>query len=92
MRRISTAELREKEVVNVCTGEILGYPCEDEINADDGRILSMIIPTGSCIPFFGKKQEYVIPWNMIECIGEDAILVKIPPSELCKFETHRKIK
>lgn len=86
MRKISTEELRKREVINLCTGEKLGFPCELEIDADDGRILAIIVPHGNGFSFFGKKHEYIIPWCKIDCIGEDTVLVKIPPNELCKYE------
>ena len=82
MRKVSTARLRELEVINLCGGERLGYPCEFEIEIDDGRLVSMIVSDREGIAFFSKKEEYVIPWYMIQCIGEDAILVKIPENEL----------
>ncbi len=81
MQKISTEDLRELQVINLCGGELLGYPCEFELDIDDGRILGMTVTEGS-FTLFGKREEYVIPWCRIECIGEDAILVKIPHSEL----------
>ena len=81
MRKISTAELKEREVINLCGGERLGYPCEFEIDLDDGRIIAFTVENGG-MALFGKKQEYLIPWCKIECIGEDAILVKIPQNEI----------
>ena len=86
MRKMSTDELRELEVINLCGGERLGYPCEFEIDIDDGRILSFTVPNNSGFSLFGKKDEYLIPWCKIECIGEDAILVKIPQSEMPSCE------
>ena len=83
MRRTSTVELRQREVVNLCNGEKLGYPCDFELDTDDGRILSLIVSScDDCFSLWGSREEYVIPWCKIECIGEDTILVKIPPSEL----------
>ena len=82
MSRISTAELREKEVINLCGGERLGYPCDFEFELDTGRICAFTVPVNCGVICFGKREEYVIPWNRVECIGEDAILVKIPQNEL----------
>ena len=94
MRKMSTDELRELEVINLCGGEKLGYPCEFEIDIDDARILSFTVPKNSGISLFGKKDELMIPWCKIECIGEDAILVKIPQNEMsnceCFCKTGRK--
>ena len=89
MRKMSTVDLKSLEVINLCGGEKLGYPCELEIDLDCGQILSLIIPIDCGFSLFGKKEEYVIPWCKIDCIGEDAILVKIPHDELFKCECHR---
>lgn len=88
MRKISTVELRAKEVVNLCGGEKLGFICDFEIDADDGRIISIIIPCGDG-KLFGKREEFIIPWRCIECIGEDTVLVKIQQNELCRCECGR---
>ena len=82
MRRISTEELRRREVINLCGGERLGYPCELEIDLDDGRVLALLVSSGGGL-LFGHGEEYVIPWERIECFGEDTILVRIPKNELC---------
>ncbi len=85
MRVLSTKDLREREVINVCTGEKLGFPCELEIDVDCGQVLSIIVPKCAGGLHFGKKEEYVIPWCKIECIGEDTILLKVNERELCDF-------
>ncbi len=82
MRKLTTADLREMEVINLCGGERLGYPCDFELDIDCATILSLIVPKQSSFSLFSKKEEYIIPWCKIECIGEDAILVKIPQNEL----------
>lgn len=85
MRIISASELEKREVINLCTGEKLGFICDFEIDIDTGCIISVSILVKCEIPFFRKKEEYVIPWRRIECIGEDTVLVKIPGDELCGF-------
>ena len=82
MRRYSTADLRTLEIVNLCNGARLGYASDFEFDAEDARILSLII-NGKC-GFFGWKKEddLIIPWCKIECIGEDTILVKLSPNDL----------
>lgn len=93
MKRCSTAELRNLEIINLCDGARLGYACDFEFDREDARILALVIP-GSCGFFgWGKEDDIVIPWHMIECIGEDTILVKLTPQELsCCVCTHRKGK
>ena len=82
MKRCSTAELRQLEIVNLCDGARLGYASDFEFDVEDARILSLVI-RGSC-GFLGWKSEddLIIPWHMIECIGEDTILVKLTQNEL----------
>ena len=90
MRKISTEELRSLEVINLCGGERLGFPCEFEIDVDDNKILSFTVaPTRHPFSFFGAKNEVIIPWKMIECIGEDAILVRLPQSESDRSDTKK---
>ena len=67
-------ELRCKEVINTRNGERLGFVGDLRIECDSGRIVDIIVPAGSPLPFF-SREEYVIPWCAIEKIGEDAILV-----------------
>lgn len=94
MKVCSTADLREKEVINLCDGERLGYVTDFEIDICEARILSLILPSEIGLFGFPKGEELVIPWDKIECIGEDTILVKVNVSELCRCfpdkKKHRK--
>lgn len=92
MRRISLSCLQQLEVINLCGGERLGYPCDLEIDLDEGKILSVSVSTSDGFSLFTKKEEFIIPWCKIECVGEDAILVKIPQNELCVGEKCRKTR
>lgn len=83
MRIMCSDEFRSLEVINICGGERLGFPCELEIDLDCARIVSFTVSTpGKCFPIFSDRDEYVIPWCKIDCIGEDAILVKLSNAEL----------
>ncbi len=81
MKKISTEDLRELEVVNVCTGEKLGYPCDFELDLDEARICALIVPVCEGFFSFAKQEKIIIPWHKIECIGEDTILVKLNSGE-----------
>ena len=82
MRRIYASELEKREVINLCTGQKLGYIGDYELDADTGQILSVTVISDNGIPFINKKEEYVIPWCKIDCIGEDTVLVKLSASEM----------
>ncbi len=79
-------ELRQKEVINVCTCSSLGCVIDVEIDVKNGRVTALIVPgPGRFSSFFGRDNEIVIPWQCICQIGNDIILVEIP-EEKC----HRK--
>ncbi len=71
-------KLKEKEVINVCNGKKLGCIIDVEIDVNTGRILRIILPKGGkCLSFTGGKGVLFIPWQNIERIGDDAILVRL---------------
>lgn len=82
MREITTADLFCMEVINLCDGGRLGYPHSLELCVEDGKITALIIQRDCGFLGFGKSEHYRIPWCRIECIGEDAILVKLTAAEL----------
>ena len=67
-------ELRQKEIINTCTCKSLGCPIDLEFDCATGRIHSLIVPgPGKFCSFFGRENEYIIPWNCIcqiaPCLG-----------------------
>lgn len=83
MERLSTCDLREKEVINLCDGARLGCPSDFEFETCDGKITALVLTRPGGFLGFGRCQELRIPWDRIECIGEDAILVRLSVSECC---------
>ena len=89
MERFNTCDLREKEVVNVCDGARLGCPSDFEFNVCDGRITALIVPRGG--GFLGtRRDDIIIPWCKIECIGSDAILVKLSADDYRPHEREKR--
>ena len=77
MERFSTCELREKEVININDGTRLGCPSDFEFNVYEGAITALIVPRSSGFLGLGRGNDLIIPWENIERIGTDAILVKL---------------
>ena len=73
------AELRYKEVINICDGCRLGFVGDAEILLPDGKVCALIVP-GPCRFFglFGRGEEFYIPWECIKQIGDDIILIDKP--------------
>lgn len=71
-------DFKHKEVINVSDGRRLGYVQDVTADLETGIITSIIVPgTTKIISFFSSKNDIVIPWENIKCIGEDIILVEI---------------
>ena len=69
-------ELRQKEVINLSDGARYGFVSDLEINIEEGKIITMVVPgPGRVLGVFGRDQEYRIPWDTISKIGDDIILV-----------------
>lgn len=74
-------ELKDREIININTGEKLGVfaNCDLDIDIDSGHIISLLISENTSIFSFLNKQEesLVIPWEKIVKIGKDTIMVNI---------------
>ncbi len=70
------ADLRNKQVVCIKNGCVLGYVYDVEFNTADGRLTSVVLPgRPRFFGIFGHEEDIVIPWNEIEVIGQETILV-----------------
>ena len=87
MKRYNTADLRKLQIINICDGSCLGFATDFEFEAEPecGRMIALVIGGSSGFFGLGRRDDLVIPWRMIECIGEDAILVKINKGEISSF-------
>jgi YlmC/YmxH family sporulation protein len=72
------ADLRCKEVINICTGFRMGFVSDVLINVTNGCVVAIVVP-GPCKFFglFGRDGDYVIPWDCIKKFGDDIILVEV---------------
>jgi len=78
---VSTADLREREIINIVDGRRLGFVADIEINLEKGKIEALIVPgQGRFLGLFGKESDYIITWDQIRKIGEDVILVELKNS------------
>ena len=73
----SIAELRNKEVICKLNGKRIGNVDDVELDVNSGRLVSIVIyGKGKVMGLFGKSEDFIIPWDDIDVIGEDTILVK----------------
>ena len=77
----SFTELRNKEVINVLRGRLLGHVCDIILDFRCNRVLGLIVPgSKSFFSFFKPCQELFIPLSSICKVGEDVILVEVVES------------
>ncbi|MBO7401274.1 MAG: YlmC/YmxH family sporulation protein [Clostridia bacterium] len=73
----SFSDLRDKEVINLRDGRKLGCVMDIDFDIPTGRICRIILPPpGKMALFASSKSNLYIPWDKIEKIGDDAILVR----------------
>ena len=73
----SFSDLRDKEVINLRDGRKLGCVTDIDFDIPTGRICRIILPPpGKMALFASSKNNLYIPWDKIEKIGDDAILVR----------------
>ena len=83
-------EMRDKQVICIKDGTILGCLGDIQIDTCSGKIISIIIYGRPRIfGIFGRCDDVIIPWNCIEIIGEETILVNFNQPEVKR--TKKKI-
>ncbi len=74
-------DLRNKQVVCVKTGTVLGFVSDVEINTADGSLEAIVIfGRPKLFGLFGREEDVVIPWKDIEVLGLETILVSTDAS------------
>lgn len=74
MPSCNSEDFRDKEVISVTDGRRLGFVAEIEFDVCDGRITAIVV-RDDCGLFGRKGEDILIPWDKIQKIGEDIILV-----------------
>ena len=85
------ADLRNKQIVCVKNGCVLGFPSDVEINSADGKIESLVIfGRPRFFGLLGREEDIVIPWREIEVIGQETILVNTDPAPFVNLSKRNK--
>ena len=80
------SDLRYKEVIDIHSGNRMGYVCDAEYDDECGQLISVITPgKAKLFGLLGREDDTVLPWSDIVRVGSDIILVE-------KKEEYRKRK
>ena len=85
------AEFKDKQVVCVKNGCVLGYVSDVEIDTSSGRLDAIVI--FGRLRFFGllgREEDIVIPWDEIDVIGKETILVNTDPTPYIRINNFTK--
>ena len=71
------ADLCKKEVVSIKDGGRLGFVCDVEIDCSTASITALVVyGRGRLLGLLGREPDTVIPWEDVEMLGGDIVLVK----------------
>lgn len=71
------SDLKLKEVINIVDGKRLGGITDIEIDVENGKLTAIVVPgNGRFLGLFGRNEDVIIPWEKINKIGFDVILVE----------------
>ncbi|MBE6715316.1 MAG: YlmC/YmxH family sporulation protein [Ruminococcaceae bacterium] len=69
-------ELCNKDVINISSGNRIGYVADVEVDTCSGQICNLLIAKTDRGSIF-KKPDYIrISWNDIEVLGNETILIR----------------
>lgn len=75
---LKLSDIRDKEIININSGERMGYIDDFELNLEKGSIEAIIMGgAGKVLGLFGKSHDIIIDWSSIVKIGTDIILVDL---------------
>ncbi len=74
----SLADLKDKDVINVCNGENLGYADDIRLDTRTAAVTGLILyGKPRYFGIFGAREKSVITYDQIRLIGKDVILVSL---------------
>jgi YlmC/YmxH family sporulation protein len=84
------ADIRCKQVINICDGCCLGFPSDVLIDMEIGRLVAIMVPgPAKYWGLFGRKHDFIIPWDCIKRIGGDTVLVELNEHKHCHPRVRR---
>ena len=78
-------DLRHKEVISACDGTRIGFIDDVIVDTKCATVVSIVIfGRPGFFSLVGKCQDYIIPWEKIDLIGEEYGNHQLPDSKASK--------
>jgi len=85
-------ELKNKQVVCVKDGCVLGFISDIEMDTQSGALTSIIIfGRFKFLGLLGREEDIIIPWDDIKVIGKETVLVSTEPPIHLREKARRMI-
>lgn len=69
-------DLRHKEVISACDGMRIGFVDDVIVDTKSARVVSIVIfGRIPVLGIFGRCEDIIIPWEKIDLIGEETIII-----------------
>ena len=79
-------ELKNKQVVCTKNGCVLGFISDVIINTESGKLEKLVIfGRPRLLGLIGRDEDIVIPWEDIDVIGQETILINTDPSPFIRI-------
>ncbi len=79
-------ELKNKQVVCVKNGCVLGYISDVIISTESGKLEEIVIfGRPRLFGILGHDEDIIIPWGDIEVIGRETILINTDPAPFTRI-------
>lgn len=73
----SLEDLRKKEVIDITTGERLGYIDDLQLDTDGRRIRGYLIYGRRLFRLIRREEDVLIPCDNVRLYGKDVLLVEM---------------
>ncbi len=73
----SLEDLRKKEVIDITTGERLGYIDDLQLDTDGRRIRGYLIYGRRLFRLIRREEDVLIPCDNVRVYGKDVLLVEM---------------
>lgn len=74
---VKLSDMQRKDIILLSSGKKIGKIIDAEIEANTGRIISLLIEKKNIKNIFSGETYLDINFNLIKKIGEDVILIDI---------------
>ena len=85
---IKFTQLQCKEVICIRDGRRLGFIGDILVDVPEGRVSAIVVPGHGRFPGLPGHDDYLIPWECIQRIGPDIVLVDTKPDS-CRVPRNR---